>query len=130
MLAAGLAAAALSGVPSTLHALLVTRRPLDGARAAGSLALPGRHGPVAELLAAVPVHLALSLGWAAVLAAILPPRRTAAWGALAGAGIAALDLGLVGRRLPRIRALPQVPQVLDHLAYGAVVGAVLEARSR
>jgi hypothetical protein len=76
----------------------------------------------------VPVHLTLSLGWAWVLAAILPERRTAAWGAAAGAGIAALDLGLIGGRLPRIRALPQVPQILDHLAYGAVVGAVLEAR--
>jgi hypothetical protein len=31
---------------------------------------------------------------------------------------------------PRIRALPQAPQVADHLAYGATVGAVLSSRRR
>jgi hypothetical protein len=50
------------------------------------------------------------------------------WGALAGLGIAALDLGLIGRRFPRVRALPQLPQVADHVAYGATVGAVLALR--
>ncbi len=59
------------------------------------------------------------------LAAALPRRHTALWGAAAGVAIAAGDLGLVGRRVPPIRALPVVPQVADHLAYGAVVGVVL-----
>ncbi len=48
--------------------------------------------------------------------------------ALAGLAIAALDLGVVGRRYPRIRALATMPQVLDHVAYGATVGAVLSRR--
>ena len=83
----------------------------------------GLRCPVASL-----AHSALSIGWAAVLAGLLPRRHTAAWGAAAGLGIAALDLGLVGRRLPAIRQLPVGPQVADHLAFGLVVGAVLAAR--
>jgi hypothetical protein len=79
-------------------------------------------------LAAGAVHLTVSLGWALVLARVLPRRHTAAWGAAAGLGIAALDLGIVGRRLPRIRALPLGPQLVDHALYGAVVGAVLARR--
>ena len=77
-------------------------------------------------LAAVPVHLALSLGWAFVLCK--GRVRGAVPGAAAGLAIAALDLGVVGRRLPRIRALPLAPQVADHVAYGAVVGLVLARR--
>jgi len=127
-LPAGLVAALLSGAPSTAHALVTGRSPIEGALAAGTLLLPRERRPVPLLLAAVPVHLALSLGWAFVLAVGLPRRRTAAFGALAGLGIAALDLGVIGRRFPRIRALPQAVQVADHLAYGASVGAVLSNR--
>ena len=44
-------------------------------------------------------------------------------GALAGAAIATLDLGLVApRRAPAIAELPQLPQWADHLAFGALVG--------
>ncbi|NUT55427.1 MAG: hypothetical protein HOQ03_05530, partial [Thermoleophilia bacterium] len=46
-------------------------------------------------------------------------------GALAGLGIAALDLGLVGRRFARVRALPLGPQVADHVAFGAIAGRLL-----
>jgi hypothetical protein len=127
-LAAGAVAALISGTPSTTHALLTGRRPIEGALAAGTLLLPRERRPGHLLLAAVPVHVSLSLGWAIVLAARLPPRRTVLYGALAGLAIAALDLGLIGRRFPRIRALPQAPQVADHLAYGATVGAVLRVR--
>jgi hypothetical protein len=55
-------------------------------------------------------------------------RRGVVAGALAGLGIAALDLGLVGRRFPRVRALPLAPQVADHLVYGMTVGHVLARR--
>ena len=75
-------------------------------------------------------HVVISLGWGLVLAALLPRRHTVAAGAVAGLGIAALDLGVIGRRLPSIRALDPGPQVLDHLAYGLVVGAVLSRRRR
>ena len=81
-------------------------------------------------MAAAPVHLALSLGWGVVLAAALPRRRTLAAGALAGLAIAALDLGLVGRRFERIRSLPVAPQLADHVAFGVVVGAVVKRRRR
>jgi hypothetical protein len=121
-------AAVVSGLPSTAYTLATGGRLVDGALAAGSIVLPRERRPAVLVLAAVPVHAALSLGWAAVLAALLPRRRTVACGALAGLGIAALDLGLIGRRFPRIRALPQAPQVADHVAFGAAVGAVLRLR--
>ena len=128
-LAAGAVAALLSGAPSTLHALATRTSPLEATLAAGTLVAPSRTSRrTVLLLAAVPVHLALSLGWALLLAAVLPRRRTVAWGTLAGLAIAALDLGVIGRRFPAIRALPPVPQVLDHVAYGAIVGAVLSRR--
>jgi hypothetical protein len=129
-LAAGSVAAILSGAPSTAHALLTGRDPLEAALAAGTLVLRAEQRPGRLLLAAAPVHVVLSLGWALLLAVALPRRRTAAWATVAGLGIAALDLGLIGRRFPRIRALAQLPQVLDHLAYGAAVGTVLTARRR
>jgi hypothetical protein len=129
-LVAGGVAAVVSGVPSSLWALATRRSLTEGAQAAGSLLLPREQRPAVLLAAAVPVHLALSLGWACVLTAILPSRRTVGWAALAGLGIAALDLGVIGRRLPRIHALPQPSQVADHLAYGAAVGVVLMVRER
>jgi hypothetical protein len=122
---AGAVAGVLSGAPSTAHALLTRGDPLEATAAAGSLLLRGETDRARLLAAAVPVHAALSLGWGVVLAAILPRRWTAAWGALAGLAIVALDLGVAGRRFPRVRALPLAPQVADHLAYGAIAGAVL-----
>ena len=129
-LAAGAVAALLSGAPSTLHALATRTSPLEATLAAGTLLAPRSSRPAVLLLAAVPVHLALSFGWALLLAAVLPRRRTIAWATVAGLGIAALDLGVVGRRFPRIRALALAPQVLDHVAYGATVGTVLSRRRR
>ncbi len=129
-LVAGAVAALLSGAPSTLHALATGASPLEATLAAGTLLAPRAQRPAVLLLAAVPVHVALSLGWALLLARVLPRRRPVASGTLAGLAIAVVDLGVVGRRYPRIRALPLLPQVLDHVAYGATVGAVLSARRR
>ena len=129
-LVAGAVAALLSGAPSTLHALATRTGPLEATLAAGTLLAPRARRPAVLLLAAVPVHVALSLGWALLLARLLPRRHTVAWATAAGLAIAALDLGVVGRRVPRIRALALLPQVFDHLAYGAIVGAVLSARRR
>jgi hypothetical protein len=125
---AGLVAAAVSGVPSTLVTLARGEDVLMGARAAGTLLLPRETRTLSLLAAAVPVHLALSLGWAAVLDRALPRKNEPLAGALAGLGIAALDLAVIGRRLPAIRELPQARQWADHLAYGAAVGAVLQRR--
>jgi hypothetical protein len=127
-LVAGAVAAALGGVPSTVHALTRGRDPFEATLAAGSLLLPHEHRRGRLLAASLPVHLGISLGWAAVLAAALPRRRTVLAGAAAGLAIAAFDLGVVGRRFPRVRELPLVPQLADHVAFGALVGAVLRRR--
>jgi hypothetical protein len=127
-LAAGAAGAALSGLPSTTWTLLRGGSVLDGVLAAGSIALPRERRTVPLVAAAAPVHLALSLGWAAVLAAVVPRGREVPGSVLGALAIAALDLGVVARRFPRIRALPQGRQWADHVAYGLAVGAVLRAR--
>jgi hypothetical protein len=127
-LVAGSVAAVISGAPSTAHAMVTGADPLEASLAAGTILLPRERRQARLLLAAVPVHMALSLGWAVVLAATLPRRRTVELAALSGLGVAALDLGLIGRRFGRIRALPQIPQVADHLLYGATVGTVLSIR--
>ena len=128
-LAAGAVAAVLSGIPSTVHALATGKDPLEATLAAGTILLPGETRPERLLAAAVPVHLALSLGWGVVLARVLPRRPSLAAGAVAGLAIAALDLGVAGRRLPHVRALPLGAQVADHVAYGIVVAAVLRSRA-
>lgn len=128
-LLAGGVAAVVSGAPSTAYSLVSDRSPLEATVAAGSLVAP-HAGKSLRLAAAVPVHLALSLGWGVLLAHVLPRKRATRWGALAGLGIAAVDLGIVGRRLPEIEALPKLPQVADHVAYGATVGLVLEVLDR
>jgi hypothetical protein len=130
VLAAGLAGAICAGIPSTAWSLVRGDDVLDGARAAGAMLLPDERRTPVLLLAAVPVHLALSVGWAGVLAAALPRGAEPAWGGLAGLGIAALDLAVIGRHIPAIRALPQGRQWADHLAYGWTVGLVLQVRRR
>jgi hypothetical protein len=119
-------AAALSGIPSTVHALATGRDPLEAVLAAGSVLLPRETSRTRLVVAAVPVHLAVSVGWTLVLdrAGV----RTARGGALAGVAIAALDLGLAGRAFPRVRALPLGPQVADHAAFGAIAGVLLGKR--
>ena len=128
VLRAGLIAAAVSGVPSTAIALARGDDVLDGARAAGTILLPRETRTLPLLAAAVPVHLALSLGWAVVLERVLPRGREPLGGVVGGLAIAALDLGLIGRRLPAIRALAQPRQWADHAAYGLAVGTVLASR--
>jgi hypothetical protein len=119
-------AAALSGIPSTAHALATGRDALEAVYAAGTILLPDEERPGRLLAAAVPVHLALSLGWTVVLdrAGVRGGRR----GALAGLAIAALDLGVIGARIPRIHSLPAAPQVADHVLFGAIAGRLLASR--
>ena len=116
-------AAALSGIPSTVHALATGRDPLEALYAAGTVLLPRETRHLRLAAAAVPVHLALSVGWTVILDRA--GARSPGWGAVAGLAIGALDLGVVGRRFPRIRALPLLPQLLDHAAFGAVAGRLL-----
>ena len=116
-------AAALSGIPSTLHALATGRDPLETVLAAGAVVLPCETSRAKLAAAAVPVHLALSLGW--TLALDRAGVRTARAGALAGVAIAALDLGIATQMFPRVRALPLGPQLADHAAFGAIAGRLL-----
>jgi hypothetical protein len=116
----------VGGVPSTVW----SDDPLEATRAAGSILLPHETRTTRLVLAAMPVHLALSFGWALVLERVLPRGREVSGGVVAGLAIAACDLGVVGRFFPRIRALPPAPQVADHIAYGATVGLVLARRRR
>jgi hypothetical protein len=127
---AGAAAAVVSGLPSTIHAYLTRGDPLEASKAAGSILLPHETRTVPLLASAAAVHLALSLGWGVAFAALLPRRATWLWGALAGVGVAALDLGVLGRKWERVHALPLAPQFADHVAFGVVVGAVLQGRRR
>ena len=129
-LAAGAAGALLSGIPSSLLTLARGDDLLASTRAVGRALFPTNDDDFVLLPAGVVGHVAISLGWGVVLEAVLPRRRTVLAGALAGLAIAALDLRVVGRRLPAIRRLPLRRQVLDHVAYGAVVGAVLIRRPR
>jgi hypothetical protein len=127
-LAAGLAGAACSAIPSTVWSVVRSDDVLEGGRAAGAILLPQERRTAVLLVAATPVHLAISMGWAAVLANALPRGREPAWGLVGGMLIGALDLALIGRRIPSIRTLPQGRQWADHAAYGLSVGLALRAR--
>ena len=116
-------ASVVSGAPSTVHALATGRNVFGSARAAGTL-LPGRRNRP-SLVAGVVVHFGISALWGLVLGCVLPRRNTAAWGAFAGLAIAAVSLPTIGRRRGAIAALPQVPQWIDNVAFGAAMGSVL-----
>jgi hypothetical protein len=107
-------------LPSTVYTLATGGSVLASTRAAGTLL--GRPSLVRGALA----HAGISLWWTWVLARL--GVRTRAQGAAASAAIAALDLGVIGWRLPPVAALPLLPQVADHLAFGLVVGACLAPR--
>ena len=127
-LAAAAGAGVISGLPSTFHALATGADPLEAARAAGTVLLPDETRPGRLLIAAIPVHATMSTTWAMALAVLLPHRRTIEAGAIGGLVIAAIDLGAAARWWPRIRALPQGPQVADHVAFGAIAGYVIARR--
>jgi hypothetical protein len=118
---AGAAAATFSGLPSTLHALATGGDLLQATRAAATL-VPGRRGVVAGAV----VHVVVSAGWTAALAAVDRRHRLGLLGGgAAGMLIAAFDLEVAGRANPAIRSLPRLPQWLDHVAFGVIVGALL-----
>ena len=127
-LVAGALAWALSGLPSTLTTLASGANPLPTVRAAGTLLLAPEARPGALLAAGAAAHTGISFGWALVFALALPACHTVPAAVVAGLAVAGLDLGAIGRRYPRIRALPTAPQVADHLAFGALVGTVVAKR--
>ncbi|MDQ3790834.1 MAG: hypothetical protein M3422_26830 [Actinomycetota bacterium] len=112
-----------------MFALARGRDPLAATLAVGRVVLPHENRTGRLLAVAVPVHVGISAFWGCVLARVLPARGAVSWGAVAGAGIAALDLRLPGRRMAAVRALPVVPQLVEHVVYGAAVGAYLRRRA-
>ncbi len=120
-------AALLSGIPSTAHAALTNQDPLAATKAAGKLARPTEHRTPHLVAAAIPTHLAISLAWGYAISKI--PNPTAWRGALAGLAIATLDLHLPGKRLAPIRALPRVPQLADHVAFGTTVAWLMRRQA-
>lgn len=125
---AGGCAALLSGIPSTLYAWLTGGDPMEATRAAGAMLISATSGDTKLFIAAALVHTSVSLFWALVLVLVLPRRYTLGWAIAALACIAVLDLRVIGRLFPEILALSFWPQFADHIAFGAVLGAVLTYR--
>lgn len=130
-LIAAILAGILSGIPSTTWAIVTGGDIWEATIAAGAV-LIGTDATFAQLLAAATVaHGGMSLFWACVLCAILPKKRPLIGGAIAGVFIAVLDIILIGQAFPAIRELAFLPQLADHMMFGAVVGAVVgNSRSR
>jgi hypothetical protein len=123
------AAALLSGAPSTLDAFRRQRqlRPvvtyvLDATRAAGTVLPPGRPGIVRGAL----VHLTISVVCGEALARTLPETHSARWGAAAGLAVGLINVGVIGRHYPAIKALALLPQLADHVAFGIVFALVAD----
>jgi hypothetical protein len=118
---AWLLATVLSGIPSTVWALLTGRDPLEPTRAVGAMvSMPD------SIAAAAVVHVCVSLFWSVLLWLVLPYRLTTLWALLASAAIAFLDLRLIAPVFfPEVAALDFWPQFADHLTWGACVGLAL-----
>ena len=124
-----IAAALLSAAPSTLVSLLSHRAAIPAlrdlfaaTRAAGTLVPPGQP----SLGRGVVVHLAISAGCAELLARAMPTRCSVLWGAGAGLVIGTVNVAVIGRRYPHIRALPLLPQLADNVAFGAIFALVAD----
>jgi hypothetical protein len=128
VLRAAALAGTLGGAPSSIHAVVTGRDLLASTRAAGELLVPASSSRRLLLLAGVTSHGLLSLAWSAVLLAVLPRRHAVLAGGLGGLSIAGLDLSLAPRLAPGVAALPRLPQVADHVAFGAIVGWVSTQR--
>ena len=94
----------------------------DATRAVGTLVPPGRPGFIRGAL----VHFGISVVCGEGLARALPESSSLSWGAAAGLAIGVVNVGMIGRRFPAIRALPLVPQLADNLAFGVVFALVVD----
>jgi len=120
LLYAWLLATLLSGIPSTVYALLTGGDPLEATQAAAAMLLRSESSLIKLLLAATLVHAAVSLFWSVVLWLALPDRRTILWALLASAAIALVDLSVIAPAFfPEVAALAFWPQFADHLMWGA-----------
>lgn len=94
----------------------------EATRAAGTLIPLGRH----QLARGAIVHLGISVICGEALARTLPERNSVIWGAAAGLSIGLVNIGVVGQRFPAIGALPLIPQLADHVAFGAVFAFIVD----
>ena len=103
---------------------------MEATRAAGAMLIPAASTDRELFIAATLVHAGVSLFWTLILVPLLPRRHTFIWAIVALACIAVLDLRVIGRLFPEIFALSFWPQFADHIAFGAVLGRVLEYRRK
>jgi len=103
---------------------------MEATRAAGAMLIPASSTDRELFFAAALAHAGVSLFWTLVLVRWLPHRHTLMWALVALACLAVLDLRVIGRLFPEIFALPFWPQFADHLAFGAVLGGVIEYRRK
>ena len=130
-LVAGGLAGLVGVIPSTVY-LLVTGGDVFASVNALAAMVAGNELPVLRGVAvAAAVHFALSFFWASVLVAFLP-RRAPVFGALVASTIITfLDLKVIAPHyFAEAAALAFIPQLADHLAWGATVGAVLRVRRK
>lgn len=126
---AAVLASVLSGIPSTLWAIVTGGDVWEATLAAGAV-LIGSDASFAQLFAAATVvHGSMSLFWAGVLCAVLPQRWPVIGGMVAGLLITVLDILVIGQAFEAIRSLPFLPQLADHVMFGAIVGGVVKSRS-
>lgn len=125
----GLLAGAVGGVAGWVASALHGDLPA-AARAAGSIVLPERAAPATLAAVGVLTHSAVAMNWGVVMSRFLNRQRPTTHGVAVGVGLFAFQYWLFGRCYPRIRSLPAVVQLADHLLYGAVTGAALSRLRR
>lgn len=124
-------AALLSGIPSTVYAVLADGDPMEATRAAGAMLISYEASDIELFMAAGLVHVAVTLFWAFILATVLPRRHLVWWCVAAAALIAFLDVKLIARAVfPEVYELDFWPQFADHIAWGAAFGVALDWRRR
>lgn len=127
-----MAASVLAGTPSLCAALPREgilgswRYGIQATRAIGVLVPPWRPSLVKGAVA----HFAISAVAGEVFGRFLPARHTLAWGATGGAVMGFVNVGLIGRRFPAIRALPFGRQVADNVAFGVIFAVVADRAPR
>jgi hypothetical protein len=129
--AAWAVATAVSGAPSTAWALATGGDPWEATRAAGAMLAPASAALPTLLAAAALAHVTISAFWAALLVPVLPARHAVLAATSAAAAIGVLDLFVIApRAFPEVAALAPGPQLADHLAWGASLGATVAWRRR
>ena len=131
-LEATIAASLLSAAPSIISS--VHRDGVRGAwqyglratRAIATLVPPGRP----NVIVGAATHFGISAAFGQALGRCLPHRRSALWGAAAGAAMGLVGVGVIGRRFVAIRELPFGPQLADNVAFGIIFALVADSQGR